>query len=94
MTREHEYEVLKRHDVYVVRKVGVGYYGIAWCDYDGVIRGSYMTDGLPSNQAKEFSWKWRAVLAARSLERGAIRRAKSIALYEARKSATEVRVWR
>lgn len=89
-----EYEVLKRHDVYVVRKVGGGYYGTMWCDGDGILRGSYKTSSAPSRSAKEFSWRWLAVLTARRLERDALARMRRVELYDARKSATEERVWR
>lgn len=89
-----EYEVLKRHDVYVVRKVGGGYYGTMWCDSDGILRGSYTTSDAPSRNAKEFSWRWIAVLTAKALERESAKRRRRVELYDARKSATEERVWR
>jgi len=88
-----EYEVLKRHDVYVVRKVGTSVYatrffGGEWSGYN-----RFWGTG-DAAEAHEFRFKWRAILHAKSLEREAKSTQKYDALIEARKSATEERVWR
>lgn len=94
MTSKHEYEVLKRHDVYVVRKVGSDVYAIrdSYCSIDGGFMSWW--DIGPKDRAYGFSWKWRAILHARSLERADAYLAKCKRNIEARKSATEERVWR
>lgn len=93
MTREYEYEVLKRHDVYVVRKVGSDRYAARF--YHHCMDGVYGYWGMGhSHEAHEFSWKWRAILHARILERADADQAKCERDIESRKSATEVRVWR
>lgn len=93
MTREHEYEVLKRHDVYVVRKVGAAKYAARF--YEHCMDSVYGYWGMGhSHEAHHFSWKWRAILHARSLEQADAHQAKREGDIEARKSATEVRVWR
>lgn len=95
MTREHEYEVLKRHDVYVVRKVGTEFYAARFGGVDP-IGGFYRFWGISGDKSRvfEFSFKWRAILHAKSLEREAKSAQKYDALIDARKSATKERVWR
>lgn len=89
MSREYEHEVLKRHDVYVVRNYETGEYQVLRC-YMGV---AWWETG-PEEKAYEFRFKWRAILHAKSAERIAKRAADELARAEARKAATEVRVWR
>lgn len=91
--REHEYEVLKRHDVYVVRKVGSEVYAVRHyaCSMGDCV--SWWGTGS-AKDACEFRFRWRAILHARSLERSDKRRDRSQRDIEARKSATEERVWR
>ena len=90
-----EYEVLKRRDVYVVRKEGTEFYAARFHDSDeiGGFIGWWGISGDKS-RAFEFSFKWRAILHAKSLEREAKSAQKYDALVDARKSATEERVWR
>lgn len=90
-----EYEVLKRHDVYVVRKVGEDIYAARFCDFS-IAYGPVGWWALTGDREKayKFSRKWRAILHAKSLEREARVVEKYSALCEARKSAPEERVWR
>lgn len=88
-----EYEVLKRHDVYVVRKVGTDVYAMRCYDWYGHRIVRWWSCGS-SEAAHEFRFKWRAILHAKSLEREAKRDQKYVDLIDARKSATEERVWR
>ena len=90
---EIEYEVLKRHDVYVVRKVGTDVYATRCYDWYGRRIVSWWAYGS-SEAAHKFRFKWRAILHAKSLEREAKSAQEYDALIEARKSATEERVWR
>lgn len=88
-----EYEVLKRHDVYVVRRVGTQeyaarFFGGEWSGYS-----RFWGTGSAA-EAHEFRFKWRAILHAKSLEREAKSAQKYVDLIDARKSATEERVWR
>lgn len=90
---EVEYEVLKRHDVYVVRKVGTEeyetrFFGEEWSGYT-----RFWGIGSAAD-AHEFRFKWRAILHAKSLERKAKSEKNRDDLINARKSATEERVWR
>mgnify|MGYP006949401207 CR=1 FL=1 len=88
-----EYEVLKRHDVYVVRKVGAQEYATRCYEWVGRRIVGWWSYGS-SEDAHEFRFKWRAILHAKSLEREAKRAKKYDAMINARKSATEERVWR
>lgn len=90
---EVEYEVLKRHDVYVVRKVGTNeYQRRRWAWISRTIHRWWAAGD--ADDAHEFRFKWRAILHAKSLEREAKSAQKYDALINARKSATEERVWR
>lgn len=94
MTREHEYEVLKRHDVYVVRKVGSELY--VHLSYERFFGKIVPCWGLVNKAelAHNFRFKWQAILRARKYERSDAYQAKRDREHEVRKSATEVRVWR
>lgn len=89
MDRQCEHEVLKRHDVYVVRSCATGeyqvfrrYMGHAWWGVG------------PEEKACEFHFKWRAIFHAKFVERKARREAIEEAKIKKRKEAKEVRVWR
>lgn len=88
-----EYEVLKRHDVYVVRRVGTSEYQRRRWAWAGKMIHRWWDDG-DAKDAHEFRFKWRAILHAKSLERKAKSAQRYDALIESRKSATEERVWR
>lgn len=85
-----EYEVLKRHDVYVVRMAGTERY-FMW-RWDIPHRPWWGFGG--HGEASEFRFKWRAIMHAKYLERLHRDGARHDEVIRGRKSAKEERVWR
>lgn len=85
-----EYEVLKRHDRYVVRRVGTEEYAsLKWLGHYGSIWTVSTKD-----KAHEFRFKWRAILHACFVEAEYNGYARHMEKINARKAAKEERVWR